>query len=629
MKSGFYRRAVKRLGRLAIDASLAGAMMLAAFWLRVGFETAEEFWSGLTYSVIYALICLAVFASTRLSFRSWRTASAHDFTLVFRDVSLTIVLHLGLSFLATRLFDYPRSVPLIAWSLINIALCSLRLGYRFWHEEAFRLPRFGKSPDAPNLLLAYGANAATETLIRALAHSDRATEVIGIIDDNPEYRDRRILGHRVLGTLSDLPGIMERLAANDTAVVNLVVPSRGLSRTSMKHVFDAASAVGLRVVRIPDHAELVDARPGKMTFEPIKVSDILGREPADLLLGDIRDLIAAKTVLVTGGGGSIGSEICRQVCARGPARLLVIDHSEFNLFSIQAELEKSWPEIAFTFCLASVRDKPRLNAIFAAQPVNIVFHAAAYKHVPIVEHNPLEGILTNVFGTKNVADAAQKFGISAMVVISTDKAVRPKSVMGLTKRVAEAYCQSLDLTSRTRFVTVRFGNVLGSSGSVVPIFEQQIRNGGPVTITHRDMTRYFMTIPEASQLVLQATVLALKTASIRAGIMVLDMGQPVRIVDLATRMIALAGLVPGKDIQLQFTGLRPGEKLFEELFEADEDTQETDLPGVLLSRSRLVEPARLHAVLDIVEKLAAAGRVDDTLAALWSLNAQEEERMAG
>jgi O-antigen biosynthesis protein WbqV len=385
-----------------------------------------------------------------------------------------------------------------------------------------------------------------------------------------------------------------------------------MPRQKLRELVDAATRANLRAVRLPRACDLLRKAGDAFAFEPIEVTDLLGRKPITLRLDSIDALIRNKSVVVTGGGGSIGSELCRHLLKRGPAKLIIVDHSEFNLFNIDRELAAIDRDRVVRSILASVRDRERIQTIFAAERVDLVFHAAAYKHVPLVESNPIEGVLTNVAGTSNVADAAAAVGARAMIMVSTDKAVKPSNTMGLSKRIAEAYCQALDLDGasrgqRTRFLVVRFGNVLGSSGSVVPIFEQQIKKGGPVTVTDPAMTRYFMTIPEAVELVLQGAAFGCDRKSWLGAILVLDMGEPVPIVELARRMISLAGFVPEADIPIEFVGIRVGEKLHEELFDDNETLETTDIPGIRLARSQVKSLSRMRRVRDQILQLSLSG----------------------
>jgi O-antigen biosynthesis protein WbqV len=347
--------------------------------------------------------------------------------------------------------------------------------------------------------------------------------------------------------------------------------------------------------------------------QPIDVEDLLGRPQAVLDRPAMQHLVGGRRVLVTGAGGTIGSELVRQLAAFGPARLTLVDNSEFNLYTIDQELGRDRPDLSREVRLADVRDRGHIGAVIAGAEPELVFHAAALKHVHLVEENAGEGVLTNVVGSRNVADLCREYGVEAMVQVSTDKAVNPTGVMGATKRAAEAYCQALDIAGaddgdrRTRYVTVRFGNVLGSTGSVVPLFQQQIARGGPLTVTHRDVSRYFMTTREAVELILQASVLGTRDGAASGRIFVLDMGTPVKIVDLAEKMIRLAGKRPYKDIDITFTGLRPGEKLHEELFHYGEATTPTDNAAIRLAAPRIADHQVLARAIDELTRTAGAG----------------------
>jgi FlaA1/EpsC-like NDP-sugar epimerase len=396
-------------------------------------------------------------------------------------------------------------------------------------------------------------------------------------------------------------------------------------RDLIRRLLDLSEPLGLSLSRLPSLTEFKDALgEGKIELRPVAVEDLLGRPQTVLNRDAITGLVAGRHVLVTGAGGTIGSELTRQIAALGPAELTMVDAGEFNLYTIDGEIRSRFPNLPCHSVIADVRDRARILALFQRTRPDLVFHAAALKHVPLVEANPEEGVLTNAIGTRNVADAASKVGTRAMVLISTDKAINPSSVMGATKRVAEAYCQSLDLSpgadgASTRFMTVRFGNVLGSSGSVVPLFQRQLAVGGPLTVTHPDMRRYFMTVREAVELVLQASAYGSAHPNGRGRIFVLDMGEPVKIVDLARNMIRLAGLRPDKDIRIEFTGLRPGEKLFEELLSEGETPTQTEADGVFQASPRVIDHALINRAMGELEQAARAGDRLKTMSVIRTL----------
>ena len=420
----------------------------------------------------------------------------------------------------------------------------------------------------------------------------------------------RIQGVKVYGRLKHLDQVAARFRARDLPISELVVAESNVDRTRLSEIVEAATAAGLKVTRLPNLT--ATSAVTSSTFiepKPIELGDLLGRPEIDADFGQVADLIEGRTVLATGAGGSIGSELCRQIATFRPRRLILTDSSEYLAFLLDNELRDAHPDLEIVTLLMNVRDRNRVEAVLAQYRPDAVFHAAALKHVPLVEANPLEAIKTNVLGTRNVADAAIANEATAFVMISTDKAVNPTNIMGATKRAAEAYCQALDMISqKTRFKTVRFGNVLGSNGSVVPLFREQIAAGGPVTVTHPDIVRYFMTIPEAVRLVLNASAHALARQAERGKIMVLDMGKPIRIVDLAERMIQLAGYKPRIDIDIVFTGLRPGEKLYEELFDPSEVQHEQTEEGYFVAAPRVIDKAFLHRTLSGIK--TAADRED-------------------
>jgi FlaA1/EpsC-like NDP-sugar epimerase len=445
-------------------------------------------------------------------------------------------------------------------------LSGVRMVVRLYHEEFFSEHR-----GIVRRFLIVGAGNAGEALLREMIRRrDSQYEVVGFVDDDPAKRDTEINGIPVLGTVDDLPSICKKQSIDEIAIA---IPSA--SRKQLRRVVQVCQGTKTRFSTVPS---LMDIAAGKLQVSQMRdvdINDLLGREVVNLDMEQIRVFLKDKVILVTGAGGSIGSEMCRQVCAFEPRKLLLLEQAENPLFFIERELRNSFPTVPLESVIADITDKVRMEQLFDCYRPQVVIHAAAHKHVPLMEQNPGEAIKNNIIGTRTVANAADAFGAECFVMISTDKAVNPTSIMGSSKRVAEMYIQDLNETSKTHFVTVRFGNVLGSNGSVVPIFKQQIAAGGPVTVTHPEMRRYFMTIPEASQLVLQAAVMG------QGGeIFVLDMGEPVKIVDLARELITLSGFRPGEDIEIEFTGLRPGEKLFEELSIEGENMVPTKHPKI-------------------------------------------------
>ncbi|MGC4065882.1 MAG: nucleoside-diphosphate sugar epimerase/dehydratase [Polyangiaceae bacterium] len=439
-------------------------------------------------------------------------------------------------------------------------------------ESAQKLARAAEEM-VPTLLI--GAGQGGDQVARELEkRPDLGIEPVGFLDDDHGKIGSTVRGIPVLGTIDELPKIAARMGAKQ-----VIVTIADLEPKVLRRIVERCEKERLKAKILPGLYQLIDGQAGLGRLRDVSIEDLLGRDAVKLDLELIGAFLTGKRVLVTGAGGSIGSELCRQVAAFAPETLTLVERSEFALFTIHQELLKHFPNVTMIPRICDIGDLSRLDTVFAEDRPQVVFHAAAHKHVPMMEYNPGEAIKNNVFGTKAVADAADRHGADAFVMISTDKAVNPTSIMGATKRVAEMYVQALSTRSRTKYVAVRFGNVLGSTGSVIPTFKAQIAAGGPVTVTHPEMVRYFMTIPEASQLVMQAAAMG------KGGeIFVLDMGEPVKIVDLAHDLIRLSGLVPGVDVQIEFTGMRPGEKLFEELGFDAERMSKTAHPKIFIGR---------------------------------------------
>lgn len=501
----------------------------------------------------------------------WRFASLPDLANIVRAaVAGALAIALAL-FLFNRLEGVPRSVLVIYPFLACLALAAPRLAYRYWKDSRLDLLKRRVS----RRVLIIGAGSAGESLLRDLAH-ERQWRAVGLLDDDPSLRGARIRGVAVLGSIDRLPHIAREVAAE---LLVIAIPTA--SKEQMQRIVGLCEQTGLPFRTVP---RLKDVIAGRSQFDQLKevaIDDLLGREEVELDWTTIRTGLAGRRVLVTGGGGSIGSELCRQVARLGVAELIVFERSEYALYRIEQELRNEYPMLVLTGVLGDCADPVAARELVRRHRPQLVFHAAAYKHVPMLEAQPREAIRNNVLGTRAMAEAAAGGGAETFVLISTDKAVNPGNVMGASKRIAELFCQGFAPRTGMRIITVRFGNVLDSAGSVVPLFREQIARGGPVTVTHPDMERYFMTIPEACQLILQASVLG------RGGeIFALDMGEPVRIGDLAEQMIRLAGKQPGREIQIVYTGLRPGEKLREELFHPQERYQDTAHRKIFLAQPR-------------------------------------------
>ena len=511
----------------------------------------------------------------------WKYTSTRDLRqIIIATTASTVAFEAALGILFRVL---PRSVIIIEWGLCIMLVGGTRFAYRALTAE--RLPLLRKDVKRQRLLIV-GAGDAGEMLLREVRrHSTDRFDVVGFLDDSKEKLHADIHGVRVLGRIDSLP---VAVVSHDVDEVIIAIPSA--SGAVMRHIVDLCKTANVRFKTIPGVDQLIDGRVSLNQIRDVAIEDLLGRDPVDLDMEAISAAMKGHVVMVTGAGGSIGSELCRQVVRFAPAALVLVERTENNLFQIHRELlGKQVDGAVLVPCVADVADGARMEELFALHKPTVVIHAAAHKHVPMMEWNPGEAVKNNVGGTRTLADLAHRHEVERFVMVSTDKAVNPTSVMGATKRVAEIYVQSLSQRSKTRFVTVRFGNVLGSAGSVIPIFKEQIAAGGPVTVTHPEMKRYFMTIPEASQLVLQAG-----TMGHGGEIFILDMGEPVKIADLARDLITLSGFTPGVDIEIQFTGTRPGEKLFEELSVDDEAAERTRHPKIFVGRFRPYEWDRVE-----------------------------------
>lgn len=610
-----------RLLAFAYDLVMSGIALIAGLLLRLGgfqdFDASSLFLGSLLPFVSATALSLLVMRTYRTS---WRHASTADLTNIVYTVTLGVLIYLPMGFVTSRLVLIPRTSVFLAWMTLIALMAGSRIGYRLYREgRLFFSRRPMRAGQVPILIVGGGTDA--EILLRSL---DRTTEYypVGVLDD--AMRGGMLRGVPVLGSIDEAEVAVERFEDAGDRPRKFVVVGKALAPDRLALLIEAANRLGLTVARGPDPTLLRPEMAGAPELKPISVEDLLGRSQIVLDGKPVRELLAGKRVLITGAGGSIGSEIVRQVCGIGPSAICLIDASEFNLYSIDAEVRQQWPELSRLARVIDVRHRASLDACFRSFQPQVVFHAAALKHVPLVEENPLEGIWTNVIGTRNVADAAFATRCDAMVLISTDKAVNPTNVMGATKRCAEAYCQALARSrahesTGTRITAVRFGNVLGSTGSVVPLFERQIRSGGPITVTHPDIERYFMTIREAVELVLQASALGTARPDMAGRVFVLDMGKPVRIVDLARQMIRLAGLEPDREIAIHFTGLRPGEKLFEELFHADEQLETTPVPRLSVAAPRAPEFGLLVETLIDMEEACVRGRSETAFDRLCSL----------
>jgi O-antigen biosynthesis protein WbqV len=585
LKALFNRRALAFLH----DASMAAAAFVLALYLRLGNDITQLPASEvITAIILFTITCSAVFWASGLYRSIWAFASLRDLMEILRATTIAVAVFLVLAFLTTRLVGVPRTVPFMAWFILLAGLGGSRMTFRLLRERRLSSLWQRSGGGRVNVLLV-GAGDEADLFLRAVNANPQAPfHVVGIVGENNKRVGRTIHGVDVLGTIDQLPEVVEKLRMSYRAPSRIIL-TRNITRFNgalVADLLEKATALGLSLARLPALTDLRDDVTGSsVQDQPVVLEDLLGRPETKLNRADIRALIKGKRVVVTGAGGTIGSELVRQIAALEPSCLTLCEFSEYNLYKIEMEIRETYPYQNLNALIADVRDGVRIEQIFRDEKPDLVFHAAAIKHVPIAEFNAREAILTNVHGTRVVADCAARTGVAAMVLISTDKAVNPSNVMGATKRLAEMYCQALDLASKTRFITVRFGNVLGSTGSVVPRFQEQLAKGGPITVTHPDITRYFMTVREAVELVLQASTLGARADDPRGKVLVLDMGQPVKIADLARQMIRLAGLKPDEDIEITYTGLRPGEKLHEELFAATEELMPSAVDGVQIAKA--------------------------------------------
>ena len=604
------------------DLVMAALSFVISLYLRVGDLTGwyleNHLWPAF-------LLFIAVAAFVLLWMRTgrgvWRYIAMGDLLTLAKAATLIILIFLPVLFFFTRLDQLPRSMLLINWFVLMALLGGPRIVYRLFKDRRIDLSLAEAGHRRVPVLLV-GAGDGTEMFLRAIQFEPQAHyHVVGIVDEKGSRVGRDIYGVPVLGAPEALAEIVERCARRSRRPERLILTKDNLEPELLRDLFARAEALGLTLARAPRMTDLRSDFSDTLTTRPIAIEDLLGRPQAVLDRAGMKELIAGRRVLVTGAGGTIGSELVRQIAALGPAHIALLDNGEYQLYRVEQELGEEHPALSHAVILADVRDRERIARLFAAEKPNLVFHAAALKHVPMVEHNACEGVLTNLVGTRNVADACHASAVAVMVLISTDKAVNPASIMGATKRAAESYCQARDIVAaagrfRTRYITVRFGNVLGSTGSVVPLFQRQIERGGPLTVTHPEIKRYFMTVREAVELVLQAAALGANDGVEAGKIFVLDMGEPVRILDLARQMIRLAGLTPDKDIAIAFTGLRPGEKLYEELLHETEHLVPTRCQGILLAAPRTADLALIGRAIDEAGELAAGGRTDQLKALL-------------
>jgi len=545
------------------DAMLITASLIFAFMLKFDFNFAKEYKYFFVLSVIPVIIIMIAFNYVFGLYNNvWKYASIEELFSIIYSVStsnIVFVLYsyiVNYKFLKSSFYRFPFTVHIIFWILCILTLGGSRFLLRIADERGNKV----KSDKVNKNLLIIGAGDAAAMLIKELKkHRDLNYNIKGLIDDDETKKLKRVGGIKVIGNRHDIKRITKELKINE---IIIAIPS--VDDNESKEIINICKTTNCKLKIIPGIYEIVAGKVNISQIRDVSIDDLLGRAEVKLNTSKIKGYIENQTILVTGGGGSIGSELCRQIAKFNPALLIIVDIYENNVYELQMELNFKFPDLNKKVLIASIRDEYKMDVIFNSLRPDVVFHAAAHKHVPLMEENPEEAIKNNIIGTYNLLKLCDKYSVKKFVQISTDKAVNPTNVMGATKRFCEIMVQGFDRISKTEYVAVRFGNVLGSNGSVIPLFKEQIKRGGPVTVTHPEINRFFMTIPEASQLVIQAGGMA------KGGeVFVLDMGEPVKIADLAKDLIKLSGFEPNKDIKIEYTGLRPGEKLYEELLTSE------------------------------------------------------------
>ena len=594
-----------RIIQLSLDVGGLVAAFVLAYLLRFDFQIPESEAPGLIHQLPYAvLIQMTVLMLAGVYRFIWRYVGIPELKRFLLAAGAS-----SLPLLALRLFlpnaeevwKIPLSIIAVDTVFVFGFLFGMRVLRRAIYEARARRPGAGwPVGDAVPTLLVGAGRAGVLAAREILNRGDMQLVVKGFVDDDPAKQGAIVHDFQVLGTTDDLPRLVQELR-----IGQVVITIARITRGDIVRIIDICHKIPVKLRIIPGLYEILQGKVQVTRIRNVQIEDLLGREPVILDEKQLGGFLANKRVMVTGAGGSIGSELARQVARFGPSQLLLVDRAEFGLFNIDMDLRRSWPELAIVPLVADIGEETRVRSMFSAYWPQVVLHAAAHKHVPMMESNPAEAIKNNVLATHLLGQISGEFGAESFVLISTDKAVRPTSVMGASKRVAELVVQDLALRFKTRFVAVRFGNVIGSAGSVVPIFREQIRRGGPVTVTHPDMRRYFMTIPEAAQLVLQA-------GSMGEGgeILILDMGEPVRILDLAVAMITLSGLKPFEDMDIVFTGLRPGEKLHEELELFGEEIAKTRHPKIFSGKIAAYSAEDVERALSRLAELARDGHTE-------------------
>ena len=607
-KEGKKSSMLQSYGRVTIflhDVLMIPVAWYLAYWLRFNLGTIpEEFLRTATLVLPLVIICQAFSYVVFGLYRGiWRFASLPDLARIGKSIFLGVLIVTLAVFLITRMEAVPRTIIPLYAILLFAFLGGDRIIYRYLKDRRVEISS-GKR------VLVVGAGEAGGRLLRDMLRHSRAQYLpVGLIDDDPDKTGREIHGIRVLGVFEEIPEVVNKHAVD---LVIIAIPS--LTSERMQRLVAICDRANTAFKTLPRLEDLISGQVTVNAIQEVSIEDLLGREKVELDRDMMQAGLSGKVIMVTGGGGSIGTELCRQVSDFAPSALVVFERSEFNLYRIQRELERKYPQVKLVTVLGDVCDRRAVENITREYRPDLIFHAASYKHVSLLQAHPGEAVKNNIIGTSVVAEAASKFHCDKFVFISTDKAVNPTNMLGVTKRAGEIYCEGMNAVSATRFITVRFGNVLGSDGSVVPLFREQVQAGGPLTVTHPDITRYFMTAREACQLILQASVVEGE-----GGIFVLDMGTPVRIGYLAEQMIRLSGKEPGKDIDIQYMGLRPGEKLCEELFYDNEGKEETTNKKVFRAKHVPADWNRVKQVVAHLERALADAEDDEIIRILADL----------
>ena len=583
---------------MALDVAATTGSFFLGLWFRYDFSfqdiRAVHMAGFLSAIGPWCAITVLVFACFRLYSSIWAFVSTSE---VFRIIGAYLVLAvIGVGLFHFDGFLMPRASMVVGYLISFLCTVAIRFSYRLLRTAQKQISHMNHAAGVKNVML-IGAGDAGRALALEFNNSDFVKDHLScVIDDNPVKLNKRLCGAPIVGNRYDIPEMVKQYKISK---IIFAIPS--CSAKTRKEILDICAATGCEVQLLPGIFQMVNGDVSVSKLRRVDPQDLLGRDPIQVNLEEIFDYIHGKVVLVTGGGGSIGSELCRQIAGAGPKQLIIFDIYENNAYDIQQELKRNFPELNLAVLIGSVRNTNRVDAVVGRYQPDLIFHAAAHKHVPLMEDSPNEAIKNNVFGTYKMAKAAAKYGVKRFVLISTDKAVNPTNIMGASKRLCEMVVQMMNRESKTEFVAVRFGNVLGSNGSVIPLFKKQIEEGGPVTVTHPDIIRYFMTIPEAVSLVLQAGYYA------KGGeIFVLDMGEPVKIDTMARNMIRLSGYEPDVDIKVVYTGLRPGEKLYEELLMKEEGMQETANRLIHIGKPIEMDDEKFHQQLERLDRACKA-----------------------